>query len=168
MFIASRGIYFCSYLEVALSAYLHCHQPPTCSWNHCQCFHPQSRPIGQSFLGRDLCGSFFGCPPLPSASWRVVWAFPSPLSSPSVPQGSCTLKGFVCPFLSPQGPSSVPQGPCALRALYVSLCLSHTTPLTLYTARLVCTSEVCMLRLSQHPLPCRASVGFSGFPKHTV
>ena len=28
-----RHIYFHSIVKVALSAYLHCHQPPTCSWN---------------------------------------------------------------------------------------------------------------------------------------
>ena len=33
-----RHIYFCSCFKVALSAYLHCCQPPTYPWNHCQCF----------------------------------------------------------------------------------------------------------------------------------
>ena len=146
-----RYISFFSHLEVALSAYLHCHQPPTCS------------------LGRDLCGSYFGSPPLPSASWRVVWAFLSPLElTLCTTWFVCPARDFVCPSFSPQGPPSVPQGLCALQRFVCALCLSHHAPLTLYTARFVCTSEVCMLRLSQHPLPCRASVGFSGFPRHTV
>ena len=31
-------VYFHSHVEMALSAYLHCHQPPTFPWNHCWCF----------------------------------------------------------------------------------------------------------------------------------
>ena len=110
-----RHIYFCSHLKVALLAYLHCHQPTTCSWNYCQCLCPQPHPTGRSFLGRDLCGSFFGSPPLRSASWRVVWASLSPLSSPSVPHGLCALQGFLCAPLSAPRTQPLPQGLCALQ-----------------------------------------------------
>ena len=105
-----RYISLFSHLEVALSAYLHCHQPPTCS------------------LGRDLCGSYFGSPPLPSASWRVVWAFLSPLSSPSVPHGLCALQGILCAPLSAPRAHPLCHKVCVpYRGLYVP-CASHTMP----------------------------------------
>ena len=80
-----RHVYFFSHFKVDLSAYLHCHQPPTCPWNHCWCFCSPVPPYieGQSMLGRGLCGSFL----VPSASPRLVRASLSPLSSPSESHG---------------------------------------------------------------------------------
>ena len=88
-----RHIYFCSRIKVTESAYLHCHQPPTCPWNHCWCFCSPVPPYieGQSVLGRGLRGSFLGSPTLPSVSRRLVWTSLSPLSSPSASQGLCAL-----------------------------------------------------------------------------
>ena len=42
---------------------------------------------GRNLLGRGLCGSFL----VPFAWWRLVQASLSPLSSPSISQGLCTL-----------------------------------------------------------------------------
>ena len=164
-----RHIYFCSHLKVALLAYLHCHQPTTCSWNYCQCLCPQPHPTGRSFLGRDLCGSFFGSPPLRSASWRVVWASLSPLSSPSVLHGLCALQGFLCAPLSAPRTQPLCHKVCVpYRGLYVLLCLSHHAPP--HPLHL----EVCLRCRDLYAAPLSApsslqgSVGSSGFPKHIV
>ena len=59
----------------------------------CQCFFSQVTPYtaSQSLVGTGLCGSFLDISTFPSASWRLVWAFLSPLSSPSASQGLCAL-----------------------------------------------------------------------------
>ena len=88
-----RHLYFCSRIKAARSAYLHCHQPPTCPWNLCWCFCSLVPPCtaGQNLLGRGLCGSFLFSPILPSTLWRLLWASVSPPSPPSVLQGLCSL-----------------------------------------------------------------------------
>ena len=62
-------VYFCSCFKVALSEYLHCHQPPTCPWGLCWCFCSSASPYtaGWSLLGMGLCGSFLVSSTVPSA-----------------------------------------------------------------------------------------------------
>ena len=121
-----RHIYFCSCNEVALSAYLHHCQPPTCPWNLSWCFCSLVPPCieGWTLLIRSLCGSFLGSLTLLSALQRLVWASLSLLISPSASWGLGTLvsarwpdlyvTGTVCSYFSAPSPPSVPRGVCGL------------------------------------------------------
>ena len=133
---------FCSFFKVALSAYLHCHQPPTCPRSLCQFFCSPVPPCtaGWCLLGKGLCGSFLGSPALPSVSWKLVWASLSPLGSPSTLRGLCAflsshqvcpLCGSACVHLSwLPGPAVCVAGLCALVLAPWAYCLC---------CRLVCT-----------------------------
>ena len=119
-----RHIYFCSCNEVALSAYLHHCQPPTCPWNLPLCFCSLVPPCieGWTLLIRSLCGSFLGSLTLLSALQRLVWASLSLLISPSASWGLGTLvsarwpdlyvTGTVCSYFSASSPPSVSRGVC--------------------------------------------------------
>ena len=175
-----RHVYFFSHFKVDLSAYLHCHQPPTCPWNHCWCFCSPVPPYieGQSMLGRGLCGSFLGFPTLPSVSRRLVWTSLSPLSSPSASQGLCALAlapwtlplhqgAYVFFFWLPS--SSVPHGLCALERLLFP-CLRSPGLISVPQGCVLWRSLYAtpLLTLQAHPLNCRASLGFLLFPEPTV
>ena len=117
-FVSVRHIYFHSQVKVAISAHLHCFQPPTCPWNLCWCFCSQVPPYTAhiSLLGRSFCASFLGFPTMPCVSRKLVGVSLSPMSSPSVLWGFCVLGSL--------GPLSVSRGLCALvlapqPALYV-------------------------------------------------
>ena len=82
---------------------------------------------GRSLLGRDLCGSFLVSQTMPSASWRLVWASLSPLSSPSVswsfvhlprpPEPSLCVVRLMCTCLGLTGLPSAPHNLCALQSV---------------------------------------------------
>ena len=89
-----RHVYFHSCVEVALSAYLHCRQPPTCPWNLCQCFCSLVPPCtaGQSLLGRGLLWTFSQHPdPVLCIMETCVGFSHPPPSLPSVLWGLCVL-----------------------------------------------------------------------------
>ena len=84
-----RHIYFHSCFKVALSAYLHCPQPPTCLRDHCYASVPLSRPalLAEAcwagvcvdfFLAPRLCplccGDFCGLPSALRTHRPVLWA----------------------------------------------------------------------------------------------
>ena len=84
-----RHIYFHSCFKVALSAYLHCPQPPTCLRDHCYASVPLSRPalLAEAcwagvcvdfFLAPRLCplccGDFCGLPSALGTHPPVLWA----------------------------------------------------------------------------------------------
>lgn len=150
-FVSVRHIYFRSQVKVAISAHLHCFQPPTCPWNLCQCFCSLVPPCtaSQSLLGRGFCGSFLSSPTLFSASWRLVWASLTPLSSPSMLWGLCVL------VLAP-GARLLCRGSC------IHLCR--------LTSLLSMSQGLCVLLLAPqaHPLCYRAPVGLSQFPKPVI
>ena len=138
-----RHVYFCSHVKVALLAYLHCHQPPTCPWNlwQCFCFWIPPCTAGGRLLGRGLCGSSLNSRTLPSASQTCV-GFPQPhelarcvagrlhlfrFGSPArslchrasthgfqlSPPTLC-IAGLVCTCLASAGSPSMSRGFCAL------------------------------------------------------
>ena len=161
-----RHIYFCSRIKVTESAYLHCHQPPVCPWNLCQCSCPLALPCTASWRlpGRGLCGSFLSSLALPSASWRPVWASLSPLSLPSVSQGMCALASahWACPlyrgtcctcFGSPGQPLC--HGACVHMFLFSGPALC--------TASFVCSEfHVWIPQVSWHPGLALCTWGFCG------
>ena len=97
-FYSFGHLYFHRHLKVALSAYLHCCQPPTCPWNHCWCFCSLVPPCTAdwSLTGRGLCGCFLGSLIMPAALWRLVCSSFSSPGLPSAPPGLCALERFVC------------------------------------------------------------------------
>ena len=128
-----RHVYIRSHFKVALSAYFHFSQPPTYSWNHCWCLCSPFPPctVGQSLLGRGLCG-FFLAPQLCSLCCGDVWASLSTLS--------CPLHNGSCVHLSQL------TEPPSRRA-----CVFFWLPRPILCAtRVVCTGQVCMTRHSQH------------------
>ena len=178
-FDSVRHIYFCSCFKVALSAYLHCCQPPSCPWNYCQCFCSQVPPCtaGLSLLVRGLYGSFLSSLTMPSVSPESCVGFPQPPERPSVLRGLCALvftlqalplchracvhlswlmgpalcvEGFVCTCFD------LPAHPLCHRACVSFFWLPRPT---FSAARVVCTGEVCMPLHSQDPGPALCAVG---------
>ena len=128
---------FCSRVKVALSAYLHSHQPPTCPLNLCYCFCPPVLPCIARWilLGMGLCGSILSSLTLASATWRLVWASLNALSSPSVswslfalvsPRQACPLSRRVCVFFQFPGPALCAAWLVYTAGVYVCLFLGPT------------------------------------------
>ena len=101
-FHSVKHIYFHSGFKVALSAYLQCHQPPTCPWDHCWCFYSPVLPcaVGPNLLGRCLCGSF--CIAVTC------------VDSPQPPKLTFCVAGLVCTCFGSPGLTFALWGLCAL------------------------------------------------------
>ena len=97
-FCSVGHLYFHRHFKVALSAYLHCCQPPTCPWNHCWRFCSLELPCTAdwSLTGRGLCGCFLGSLTMPAALRRLVCSSCSSLGLPSASRRLCALERFVC------------------------------------------------------------------------
>lgn len=162
---------FCSCNKVALSAYLHHYQPPTCSWNLSWCFCSLVPPWteGWTLLFRSLYGSFLGSSTLLSALQRLVWASLSLLSSPSVSWGLGTLvsahwpdlyvTGIACSSFSSPSPPSVPRDICGLENFACHAFLGPPGLLSMPWTLWALERFVCYTSLSTP-----ASVDFSQFP----
>ena len=131
-FVSVRHIYFRSQVKVAISAHLHCFQPPTCPWNLCWCFCSQVPPYTAhiSLLGRGFCASFLGFPTMPCVSRKLV-GFPSaPWAHPLCNGDSVYLAPWArslchvaCVHLS-----WLPSLPCMSRGLCVLLLAPWACP----------------------------------------
>ena len=88
-----RHVYFCSHVQVALSAHVYCCQPPTCPCNLHQGFHTSVLTCGTgwSFLGEGMYDAFFSSLILPFASLRLVWSSFHTLACPLHCGGLCVL-----------------------------------------------------------------------------
>lgn len=161
-----RHVHFCNHMEVAFSAYPHCHEPPTCPCNLCWCFYSLILPCtaGWSLPSKDLCGSFLSSQPclqhrrdfcgLPSAPW------------------ACHLCCRVCVHLFwLTGPSYVLElvsiwfGSLGSPSMLQSLCVLLSSPWTCsLTTRVMCAAEIFMPYPTRHPGPPSAPRDFSGLP----
>ena len=130
---------------------------------------------GRSLLGRDLCGSFLVSQTMPSASWRLVWASLSPLSSPSVswssvhlprpPEPSLCVVRLMCTCLGLTGLPSAPHNLCALQSVCMPPLSWHAGLPSVLRGLRVLEKFICLPTLGT--TGCRASMGFS-FPEPTV
>ena len=121
-----RHVYFHSCIKVALSAYLHCRQPPTCPWNLCQCFCSLVPPCtaGQSLLGRGLLWTSSQCPDPVLCIMETCVGFSHP------PELALCVVGLMCTCVGSPGPSFMSRGLCAfVSAHQPALCVPrHVCP----------------------------------------
>jgi len=103
-----RHIYFHSHVEMALSGYLHCLQPPTSPWNLYHCFCPLVPPwtAGGNRLGRGLCSQ------LPN---HAVCIMVTCVGFPQLLELALYVIGLLCSCFGSLGPLSMPHGLCVLQ-----------------------------------------------------
>ena len=173
-FSSVKHVHFRSHMEVALSAYPYCHQPPTCPCTLCQCFHSLTLPCtaGWSLLSQDLCGSFLGyqpCPQhhrdfygLPSAPWAHPLCCRACVHLFQLTRSSFYVLEIVCIRFGSLGSPSMLQGLCVL--------LSSLNLLFAPQGLCVLQSFVCRASLDTlaSPLHQGTSVGFCWFPEPAV
>ena len=111
-----RNACFLSRFKMALSVHLHCHQPPTCPWNHCLSICSPVPPCteGQSVLVRSCVDLFLAPQPcllrhgdlcgLPSALWAHRLRRGAGAHLPRLPEPALCVKGLVGSFSGSPAP----------------------------------------------------------------
>ena len=144
-FHSVKHIYFHSGFKVALSAYLQCHQPPTCPWDHCWCFYSPVLPcaVGPNLLGRCLCGSFciavtcVDSPQPPKLTFCVAGLACTCFGSPGL---TFALWG-LCALVSASHVHTLRQGPCV--HLFQLPCLPSVSQSCVHLFRLTASTLCC-------------------------